>query len=183
MKIAVIGTGYVGSVTGACFAEMGNDVICVDRDQKKASAFSEGKVPLHEKGLEELVQRNLKNGTLSFTTDFDDAIKKSDIVFIAVGTPPNEDGSADLSHVLEVAHSIGCTMDHPLIVIDKSTVPVGTADKVKSAISEELATRGDNIEFNVVSNPEFLAQGTAVQDFMEPSRIVVGAENQETLDV
>jgi len=183
MRLTIVGTGYVGSVTGACFAEMGNSVICVDRDQKKVDAFSKGKVPLHEKGLEELVQRNLKNGTLSFTTDFDDAIKKSDIIFIAVGTPPNEDGSADLSHVLEVAHSIGRIMDHSLIVVDKSTVPVGTAEKVKNAISEELSKRGEKIEFDVASNPEFLAQGTAVQDFMEPSRIVVGAENQETIDI
>jgi len=140
MKIGVIGTGYVGSVTGACFAEMGNTVICVDNDQKKVDQFSSGKVPLHEKGLDELVSRNLKNKTLTFTTDLEETLKKCDILFIAVGTPPNEDGSADLSHVLGVATSIGQMMDHPLIVVDKSTVPVGTAEKVlqKSSEKEEL---------------------------------------------
>lgn len=182
MKIAVIGTGYVGSVTGACFAEMGNNVICVDRDSKKVEQFSKGEVPLHEHGLEELVRRNLKNETLSFTTDLGQAIKKSDIVFIAVGTPPNEDGSADLSHVLDVAKSIGQMMDHPLIIVDKSTVPVGTADMVKKAVSEELAKRNEKIEFHVVSNPEFLAQGTAVKDFLEPSRIVVGADDDSVIE-
>ncbi len=182
MRIAVIGTGYVGSVTGACFAEMGNSVICVDRDPKKVEMFSKGKVPLHEGGLEDLVQRNLKNKTLSFTVNLENAIKESDIVFIAVGTPPNEDGSADLSHVLDVAHSIGKAMDHRLIVVDKSTVPVGTADLVREAISEELAKRGDDIEFHVASNPEFLAQGTAVKDFMEPSRVVIGADEPEVIE-
>lgn len=182
MKIAVIGTGYVGSVTGACFAEMGNSVVCVDKDQKKVDQFASGKVPLHEKGLDELVEKNLKNKTLSFTTDLESAIKNNDIIFIAVGTPPNEDGSADLSHVLDVARSIGKAMDHPLIVVDKSTVPVGTADLVRKTISEELVKRGEEIEFDVVSNPEFLAQGTAVKDFMEPSRIVVGADNEKAAE-
>lgn len=181
MKVGVIGTGYVGSVTGACFAEMGNNVICVDKDQKKVDQFKSGKVPLHEKGLDELVERNLKNGTLAFTTDFDSALKKSDIIFIAVGTPPNEDGSADLTHVLDVARSIGQKMDHPLIIIDKSTVPVGTADLVSKTIAEELKKRGADFEFHVVSNPEFLAQGTAVHDFMEPSRVVVGADDPKVI--
>jgi UDPglucose 6-dehydrogenase len=181
MKIAVIGTGYVGSVTGACFAEMGNEVVCVDKDQKKVDQFASGKAPLHEKGLDELVERNLKNKNLSFTTDLEDAIKKNDIIFVAVGTPPNEDGSADLSHVLDVAKSIGQTMNHPLIIVDKSTVPVGTAEIVRKTISKELEKRGEKIEFNVVSNPEFLAQGTAVKDFMEPSRIVIGSDNAETI--
>ena len=183
MKIAVIGTGYVGSVTGACFAEMGNTVICVDNDQAKVDQFASGKVPLHEKGLDEMVENNLKNKTLSFTTNLEDAIKKSDVVFIAVGTPPNEDGSADLSHVLEVAKSIGQIMDHPLIVVDKSAVPVGTAEFVKKTITEELQKRGEDIEVSVVSNPEFLAQGTAVKDFMEPSRVVVGSDNPEAMEV
>ena len=182
MKIGVIGTGYVGSVTGACFAEMGNTVICVDKDQKKIDQFGSGKVPLHEKGLDELVTRNLKNETLFFTTDLEDTLKKSDIIFIAVGTPPNEDGSADLSHVLGVASSIGQHMDHPLIIVDKSTVPVGTADLVSKAISSELKKRGVEISFNVVSNPEFLAQGTAVKDFLEPSRVVVGADDSKVIE-
>lgn len=183
MKIAVIGTGYVGSVTGACFAEMGNTVVCVDKDQAKVDQFASGKVPLHEKGLDEMVENNLKNKTLSFTTNLEDAIKQSDIIFIAVGTPPNEDGSADLSHVLEVAKSIGQIMDHPLIVVDKSTVPVGTAELVKKTIMQELQTRGENIEISVVSNPEFLAQGTAVKDFMEPSRVVVGSDNPHAMEI
>lgn len=182
MKIAVIGTGYVGSVTGACFAEMGNTVINVDKDEKKIKQFESGKVPLHEKGLDELVERNLKNKTLVYSTDLEDAITKSDIVFIAVGTPPNGDGSADLSHVLGVAESIGQHMEHPLIIVDKSTVPVGTADKVKAKIAEQLAKRGEKIEFHVVSNPEFLAQGTAVKDFLEPSRVVVGADDETVLE-
>ena len=182
MKIAVIGTGYVGSVTGACFAEMGNNVVCVDKDQKKVEMFMKGEVPLHEHGLDELVKRNLKNETLTFTTDLENAVKKSDIIFIAVGTPPNEDGSADLSHVLYVASAIGQSMDHTLIIVDKSTVPVGTADLVKKTVAEELSKRGEKIEFHVVSNPEFLAQGTAVKDFMEPSRVVVGADDESSID-
>ncbi len=177
MKIGVIGTGYVGSVTGACFAEMGNTVICVDKDQKKIDQFEAGKVPLHEKGLNDLVVRNLKNKTLSFTTNLEETLKKSDIIFIAVGTPPNEDGSADLSHVLGVATSIGQMMDHELIIVDKSTVPVGTAELVSEKISQQLGERGVEIPFHVVSNPEFLAQGSAVKDFLEPSRIVIGAND------
>lgn len=183
MKIGVIGTGYVGSVTGACFAEMGNTVICVDKDQNKIAQFESGKAPLHEKGLDELVLRNLKNKTLSFSTDLEDAVKKSDIIFIAVGTPPNEDGSADLSHVLGVATSIGKAMDHEIIVVDKSTVPVGTAEKVRQNIAQELQSRGVEIPFHVVSNPEFLAQGTAVKDFLEPSRIVIGADESKVIDI
>lgn len=182
MRLSVIGTGYVGSVTGACLAEMGNSVICVDKDSKKVAAFSQGKAPLHEKGLNELITKNLKNKTLSFTTDLKDALEKSDIVFIAVGTPPNEDGSADLSHVLEVARSIGQMIDHPLIVVDKSTVPVGTAELVRSTIAEEQKKNGTDFQFHVVSNPEFLAQGTAVKDFLEPSRIVVGADDPKVTE-
>lgn len=182
MNIAVIGTGYVGSVTGACFAEMGNTVICVDKDRNKIDQFESGKAPLHEKGLDELVLRNLKNKTLSFTTDFEAALKASDIVFIAVGTPPNEDGSADLSHVLGVATDLGRCMDHEIIVVDKSTVPVGTANLVAKTISEQLEQRGVNIPFQVVSNPEFLAQGTAVKDFLQPSRVVVGSDNPRAIE-
>ncbi|MDO9231849.1 MAG: UDP-glucose/GDP-mannose dehydrogenase family protein [bacterium] len=181
MKIAIIGTGYVGSVTGACFAEMGNTVICVDNNPQKVEQFKSGKVPLHEKGLDELVEKNLKNKTLNFTTNLEEALSTSDIVFIAVGTPPNEDGSADLSHVIGVAKSIGQMMKHELIIVDKSTVPVGTADLVKKTIQEEQEKRGTSIPFYVVSNPEFLAQGTAVKDFMEPSRIVVGSDDENTL--
>lgn len=182
MHIGIIGTGYVGSVTGACFAEMGNSVICVDKDQKKIEQFKSGKVPLHEKGLDELVARNLKNKTLRFTADLKEALDASDIIFIAVGTPPNEDGSADLSHVIAVAQSIGQMMEHELIIVDKSTVPVGTADLVKRTIAEEQKKRGVDIPFHVASNPEFLAQGTAVKDFMEPSRIVVGADDPKVLE-
>jgi len=182
MKIGVIGTGYVGSVTGACLAEMGNDVICVDNNPEKVAQFSSGSVPLHEKGLTELVKKNLQSKTLRFTTDLQDALSVSDIVFIAVGTPPNEDGSADLSHVVAVAHSIGQMMDHPLIVVDKSTVPVGTAAMVKRTIAEELEKRGVDIKFHVISNPEFLAQGTAVKDFMEPSRVVIGADDPQVIE-
>ena len=182
MKIGVVGTGYVGSVTGACFAEMGNTVICVDKDQKKIDQFESGKVPLHEKGLDELVARNLKNKTLTFTTDLEKALKESEVIFIAVGTPPNEDGSADLSHVLGVATSIGQMMDHELIIVDKSTVPVGTAELVSKNIKEQLEKRGVEIPFQVVSNPEFLAQGTAVKDFLEPSRIVIGADDPKAIE-
>lgn len=183
MKIAIIGTGYVGSVTGACFAEMGNTVICVDNNLEKVEQFKSGKVPLHENGLDELVARNLKNETLHFTTNFKEALDASDVVFIAVGTPPNEDGSADLSHVISVAQSIGQMMENELIIVDKSTVPVGTADLVKKTIKEEQEKRGTNISFHVVSNPEFLAQGTAVKDFLEPSRIVVGADDDNVLKI
>jgi len=182
MKIGVIGTGYVGSVTGACFAEMGNTVVCVDNDKAKVEQFSSGKVPLHEKGLTELVVKNLKSKTLSFTTDLKKTVKNCDIIFIAVGTPPNEDGSADLSHVLDVASSIGKYMDHPLIIVDKSTVPVGTAELVSKTIASELKKRKAKFEFHVVSNPEFLAQGTAVKDFMEPSRVVIGADDPKVIE-
>jgi len=181
MKIGIIGTGYVGSVTGACFAEMGNTVICVDTNAEKIAQFNQGKAPLHEKGLDELIEKNLRNKTLFFTTDLGKAVKKSTIIFIAVGTPPNEDGSADLSHVINVAKSIGKLMTHPLIIVDKSTVPVGTADLVKKTIAQELKKRKADISFHVVSNPEFLAQGTAVQDFLEPSRVVVGADDPKVL--
>ena len=182
MRLAIIGTGYVGSVTGACLSEMGNSVICVDKNAKKVAEFSQGKAPLHEKGLNELIARNLKAKTLRFTTELEEALDASDIVFIAVGTPPNEDGSADLSHVLDVARSIGQMIKHPLIVVDKSTVPVGTAELVRATIASEQKKHGTDFEFHVVSNPEFLAQGTAVKDFMEPSRIVVGADEPQVIE-
>jgi UDPglucose 6-dehydrogenase len=182
MRVGIIGTGYVGSVTGACLAEMGNTVICVDKDQEKVNQFSMGKVPLHEDDLDELVMKNLKAKTLRFTTNLEEALKASNILFIAVGTPPNEDGSADLSHVLDVARSIGQLIDHPLIVVDKSTVPVGTAELVRKTIAEEQKKRGTDIPFHVVSNPEFLAQGSAVKDFMEPSRIVIGADDPTVIE-
>jgi len=182
MKVAIIGTGYVGSVTGACLAEMGNTVVCVDKNERKVEQFKKGEVPLHEKGLDELVAKNLKTKNLRFTTDLKEALDESEIVFIAVGTPPNEDGSADLSHVLDVARAIGQGIKQPLIVVDKSTVPVGTAELVRATITNEQEKRGIKVPFHVVSNPEFLAQGTAVKDFMEPSRIVVGADDQQVIE-
>ncbi len=183
MKIAIIGTGYVGSVTGACLAEMGNMVVCVDNNKEKIAQFRKGEAPFSEKGLDELIKRNLINQTLLYTIDFKQAVKKSDMVFIAVGTPPGEDGSADLSYVTAVAQSIGQVIDHSLIVINKSTVPIGTAKLVKKTIIAEQKKRGTNFPFTVVSNPEFLAQGTAVKDFMEPSRIVVGADNPKAIEI
>lgn len=183
MNIAIVGTGYVGSVTGACFAKKGNSVICVDRDPKKVAAFSKGEVPLHEPGLTELINQGLQTKRLSFTTDLKSALDESSIVFIAVGTPPDGDGNADLTHVLEVARSIGQMMEHPLIVVDKSTVPVGTAALVEKTIAKELAKREVNLDFDVASNPEFLAQGTAVKNFLEPSRVVVGSKKAETIRV
>ncbi len=186
MKLGIVGTGYVGLVTGTCFAEMGNDVICVDIDKEKIEKLKRGIVPIFEPGLDKLVRKNQKKGTLRFTTDIRDALKNSYIIFIAVGTPQSEDGSADLSFVLDVAKQIGKYMEHDMIVVDKSTVPVGTADRVRQTITEELKKRfGDKIpfEFDVVSNPEFLKEGDAVNDFMKPDRIIVGANNRKSLDV
>ena len=177
MKIAIVGTGYVGLVTGACFAEMGNQVTCVDIDEKKLQGLRNGIVPIHEPGLEELVISNTASGRLTFTADFSSAINDSEVAFIAVGTPPNEDGSADLTHVLDVAKSIGQAITHPIVVADKSTVPVGTADQVRATIDAALLSRGESIEFDVVSNPEFLREGSAVKDFMYPDRIVVGTDS------
>lgn len=181
MKIAVIGSGYVGLVTGACFANMGNDVWCVDIDEEKIENLKKGILPIYEPGLEEMVKRNHEDGRLRFITSLEEGIKEATFVFIAVGTPPDEDGSADLKHVLAVARDIGRAMDHYLIVIDKSTVPVGTAKKVREAISQELAARSlTDIEFDVVSNPEFLKEGDAVEDFLKPDRIVIGTDNVRT---
>ncbi len=182
MKIAVIGTGYVGLVSGTCFAEMGNRVTCVDVDKEKIEKLKKGIIPIYEPGLETMVLNNIANKNLFFTTDLAEAIKDVEVAFIAVGTPMGDDGSADLQYVLSVAKSIGETMQKKLIVVDKSTVPVGTADKVKETIQKELDKRGENIEFYVVSNPEFLKEGKAIQDFMKPDRIVIGADDQYAFD-
>jgi len=183
MKISVIGTGYVGLVSGTCFAEMGNDVICVDIDEKKVNSLKDGIVPIYEPGLERMVLGNYKKGTLNFTTDIKNALDNSNICFIAVGTPMGEDGSADLQYVLAVATSIGQNMKHHMFVVDKSTVPVGTADKVRETIQNELDKRGSNLTFDVISNPEFLKEGDAINDFMKPDRVVIGANSQEAIDI
>ena len=183
MKICVIGTGYVGLVAGTCFAESGNDVICVDRDEQKISGLNQGIVPIYEPGLKELVLRNIEEGRLSFTTDLGAAVKASLLNFIAVGTPPDEDGSADLKNVLSVAREIGRSMEGFKIIVDKSTVPVGTADKVREAVSEELHKRMVDTEFDVVSNPEFLKEGAAIEDFMKPDRVVIGTDNVRTAEI
>lgn len=183
MKIAMVGTGYVGLVTGTCFSEMGNDVICVDVDAKKIAKLESGVLPIYEPGLVDLVQANMERGSLRFTTEIREALETSELVFIAVGTPMGEDGSADLQYVLGVAHEIGSIMEHPLIVVDKSTVPVGTADRVRAAIQEELDKRGSDLSFDVVSNPEFLKEGTACDDFLKPDRVVVGADCAESMQV
>ena len=180
MRITIVGTGYVGLVTGACFAEMGNDVTCVDLDEEKLGKLRKGIVPIHEPGLEELVRENMAAGRLTFSSRLEDTLNESQVVFIAVGTPPNEDGSADLSHVLAVARQIGREMSHPIVVVDKSTVPVGTADRVRQAIAAELETRGADITFDVVSNPEFLKEGAAVEDFLSPDRVVVGTADESS---
>ena len=177
MKLTVIGTGYVGLVSGTCFSEMGNKVTCVDIDQEKINKLHQGIIPIYEPGLEKMVLKNVEKQNLFFTTKLEEAIEETEIVFIAVGTPMGEDGSADLQYVLAVAKEIGQKMDHRLIVVDKSTVPVGTADKVKATIQAELDKRNVKIEFDVVSNPEFLKEGDAINDFMKPDRVVIGAES------
>jgi UDPglucose 6-dehydrogenase len=181
MKVTIIGTGYVGLVSGACLAEMGNDVLCLDLDPNKIRILKEGGIPIHEPGLDKVVERNVAAGRLHFTTDVEEAVRFGTIQFIAVGTPPDEDGSADLKYVLSAARNIGRLMNDYKVVVDKSTVPVGTADKVRAAIAEELATRGVQLEFAVVSNPEFLKEGAAVEDFMKPDRIVVGADDERAI--
>jgi UDPglucose 6-dehydrogenase len=179
MKITMIGTGYVGLVSGACFAEVGNDVLCYDVDARKIGILDRGEVPIHEPGLPELVARNRAAGRLRFTTDPAESVAHGVAQFIAVGTPPDEDGAADLRHVVAAARTIGRHMTEPRLVVDKSTVPVGTADAVREAIAEELAARGASVPYTVVSNPEFLKEGAAVEDFMRPDRIVIGADDAE----
>ena len=181
MKITMIGTGYVGLVTGTCFAEVGNDVLCLDVDARKIDILNNGGVPIHEPGLEALVRRNVAAGRLRFTTDIDASVEHGTLQFIAVGTPPDEDGSADMQYVIAAARNIGRRMRGYKIVVDKSTVPVGTADRVHAAIAEELAARGEQQLFAVASNPEFLKEGAAVEDFMKPDRVVVGAGDDRAI--
>lgn len=178
MNITIVGTGYVGLVSGACFAEMGIDVTCVDVDKAKIDCLNRGEMPIYEPGLEELVLRNAADGRLHFTTELGDGLDASEAVFLAVGTPPDEDGSADLKYVLAVAREIGSKMNHYVVVVTKSTVPVGTSRKVKAAVAGELARRGVDIQFDVASNPEFLKEGAAIKDFMAPDRVVVGVESE-----
>ena len=178
MKIAIVGTGYVGLVTGTCFAEMGTDVYCVDIDRDKIERLKNGIIPIYEPGLEELVHKNVKSGRLHFTVDLTEVLDKVDVLFSAVGTPPDEDGSADLKYVLDVARTVGENMKKYILIVTKSTVPVGTAVKIKQVIFEEQKKRGVDIEFDIASNPEFLKEGAAVKDFMAPDRVVVGVETE-----
>jgi UDPglucose 6-dehydrogenase len=181
MKITVIGSGYVGLVSGACLAEMGNHVMCLDVDAEKIRILEEGGLPIHEPGLLDIVKRNREAGRLQFTTDIERAVGHGTLQFIGVGTPPDEDGSADLQYVLAAARNVGRYMTDYKVIIDKSTVPVGTADRVKAAVAEEIERRGLTMEFSVVSNPEFLKEGAAIEDFMRPDRIVVGAEDERAI--
>lgn len=183
MKITVVGTGYVGLVSGTCFADVGIEVVCVDIDQKKIDNLKNGIIPIYEPGLEELVVRNFKNGRLQFSTNLGEAIQGSKVVFIAVGTPPGQDGSADLSYVLAVAKQVGETMNDYLVVATKSTVPVGTGEKVKAEIEKALKLRNSNLEFSVASNPEFLKEGAAVEDFLKPDRIIVGTDGDRAREI
>jgi len=178
MKITVIGTGYVGLVTGACLAEMGNHVVCLDRDATRIETLQQGGIPIHEPGLDDVVRRNVQGGRLRFTTDIAEAIAHGSVVFIAVGTPPQEDGSADLQHVLAAARSVGEHMAGYKLIVNKSTVPVGTAEQVRHTLAQTLAARGLPADFSVVSNPEFLKEGSAVQDFMRPDRVIVGSDDE-----
>ncbi|MCC8146877.1 MAG: UDP-glucose/GDP-mannose dehydrogenase family protein [Bacteroidales bacterium] len=183
MDIAVVGTGYVGLVTGTCFSEMGINVTCVDIDKEKIEKLKEGIVPIYEPGLEELVRKNCKAGRLQFSTDLKSCIDQVEVIFSAVGTPPDEDGSADLSYVLDVARTIGQHINQYVLIVTKSTVPVGTANKVKKVVQQELDKRGVSVPFDVVSNPEFLKEGSAVRDFMSPDRVVVGAESEKAKEL
>ncbi len=183
MRIAIVGTGYVGLVSGACFAEMGLDITCVDTDTRKIDALNAGRIPIYEPGLEELVRRNVSAGRLHFTTDLATCIDHVEVVFSAVGTPPGEDGAADLSQVMEVARTFGRLIRRYTLLVTKSTVPVGTAQRIKTAIEEELRLRGCEVPFDVASNPEFLKEGAAIKDFMSPDRVVVGVESQRAREL
>lgn len=183
MKITVIGTGYVGLVSGACLADVGNTVLCLDLDEHKITCLQAGEIPIHEPGLEAIVRRNQDAGRLRFTTSYDDAVAEAQVIFLAVGTPPDEDGSADLTHILSAARSIGKRISRPVVIIDKSTVPVGTAAAVKRTIAWELENRGEDIAFSVVSNPEFLKEGAAIDDFMRPDRIVIGCDDPDAVPI
>ena len=183
MNITIIGTGYVGLVTGTCFAEMGNTVTCVDIDQEKIDSLNKGIIPIYEPGLEELIQQNEKAGRLSFSTSLKDAMKKSHIFLIAVGTPESPNGEANMEYVYNVAKEIGKHLDRESVIVNKSTVPVGTAGKVSSIIEEELDKRGVKVKFHVVSNPEFLKEGNAIQDFMRPDRVIIGTDSEFALDI
>lgn len=183
MNIAIVGTGYVGLVSGTCFAEMGVNVTCVDVNQQKIKNLQQGQIPIYEPGLDEMVLRNQREGRLHFTTDIKSCLNDVEIIFIAVGTPPDEDGSADLTYVLDVARTVGREMNRYTLLVTKSTVPVGTARKVKTVIEEELAKRGQHISFDVASNPEFLKEGAAIKDFMSPDRVVVGVESEKAREL
>ncbi len=183
MRITVIGSGYVGLVSGACLADTGNDVLCLDVDERKIERLKRGEIPIFEPGLEALVKSNVEAGRLRFTTNVEESVRHGLVQFVAVGTPPGEDGSADLKHVTAAARNIGKYLDHYAVIVDKSTVPVGTADLVRTTIAEELAKRGAKQEFAVVSNPEFLKEGAAVQDFMKPDRIVVGSDDERATQI
>jgi UDPglucose 6-dehydrogenase len=183
MKVSVIGTGYVGLVTGTCLAEVGNDVLCLDVDANKINILKQGGIPIYEPGLEDMVKRNVDAGRLRFTTDVAESARHGAIQFIAVGTPPDEDGSADLQYVVAAARAIGQNMQEYKVIVDKSTVPVGTADKVRAAVQEELGKRGAQLEFSIASNPEFLKEGAAVDDFMRPDRIVLGADDARAVEL
>lgn len=183
MKIAVVGTGYVGLVTGTCFAESGVDVTCVDKDAGKIRQLKNGSVPIYEPGLEDMIRRNVAKKRLTFTSKLGEALSGTDVVFIAVGTPPGEDGSADLSHVLSVAEEIGASMKEYIVVVTKSTVPAGTSEKIRKIIKDQLARRRVKIPFDMASNPEFLKEGAAVEDFLRPERIVIGIDNEKTGDI
>lgn len=183
MKVAVVGTGYVGLVTGTCLAEVGVDVVCIDIDNKKIEGLRNGVMPIYEPGLEEMVVKNFERGKIQFSTNLSEAIKGCDVAFIAVGTPPGEDGSADLKYVLGVASEIGKNIDDYIVVVTKSTVPVGTAIKVKKAVQDQLTERSSSITFDVASNPEFLKEGAAIDDFLRPDRIVIGIESQRAEDI
>lgn len=183
MRVTVVGTGYVGLVSGTCLADVGNDVLCIDSDEKKIAGLRDGEIPIFEPGLEELVQRNTGAGRLRFSTDLAKGVAHGEVVFIAVGTPPDEDGAADLQHVLAVAHGIGTVLEDYRVIVNKSTVPVGTADKVKDAIQKALTSRNREVDFSVVSNPEFLKEGAAIEDFLKPDRIVVGIADERSKEI